>query len=156
MFEEAIVTLEDAGLPKVGGYHQSRIEREWPGISDHNTRVIASVNKWLAMGQSGAFIKVPVREIIAAVADVYKVGYQEIVGERRSKYLIHPRFHAYALAMELRPDLGLPTIARIFNRDHSTLIHGRNAWHTSYARLKTAHIAAVNAILFPDAEPMVG
>jgi hypothetical protein len=140
-----------------GGWYKQRVAREWPDAETHNERVIASIQSWReAASPDDALIRIPVVKIVKTVCDVYKVGYGELVGPRRHKYLIYPRYHAMALTVSLRPDLSLTTIGQQFNRDHSTIIHGRNAWYSTWFEGKGEAIAAVNAILFPDAEPMVG
>lgn len=100
--------------------------------------------------------KRPVREIINAVAEVHKVDAEDILGPRRTQYLICARFHAISLCIRLRPDLSLPSLARIFNRDHTSIIHARDTWHKRKRTRNSAYERAVLAVLFPDAEPMVG
>lgn len=136
-------------------WHEGRLERQWPGDANDSDRIATSVDIWKRMGATH-FEKIPVERIVSVICEVYKVFKDDIIGPRRSLYLMYPRYHAIALTIDLRPDLSLTTIARLFNRDHSTIIHARNAWHTTRWEQKTAQIAVVNSILFKDAEPMVG
>lgn len=140
----------------IGGIHKQRLARDWPACNFHNERVAASIAHWIKAESPDALIRIPVRRIMEAVCEVYKISVHEMVGPVRHRYLVAPRFHAIALAVDLRPDLSLTTIGRLFNRDHSTIINARNVWKTATIEGKGAHIKAVNAILFPDAEPMVG
>lgn len=155
-------------------WHEDRLERQWPGCSTDSERIASSVEFWRKAGERD-MEKIPVLRIIDAVCEAYKVNRGELLGPGRSIYIRLPRFHAVALAIDLRPDMSLTALARIFHRDHSTLINARNQWFSTWGGRKAAHIAAVNAILFnepstagaswrtfsgvvslQDAEPMVG
>ena len=46
----------------------------------------------------------------------------EILGHRRDRYLCNIRQKCYYEVKKLRPDLTFPSIARFFNRDHSTIL----------------------------------
>lgn len=61
--------------------------------------------------------------ILAAVADAYGVRVDELVGGGRHRSIAWPRQAAYVLAYE---HTGLPLIplSKIFNRDHTSLVHG--------------------------------
>lgn len=63
--------------------------------------------------------------IISAVSAYFDVPVKQIVGPRRTKDLILPRQVAVYLAVELTA-LSLPTLGRVFLRDHTTLLHGKN------------------------------
>lgn len=101
-------------------------------------------------------VRIPVCEIINVVCTVYQVRRDELLGPRRNHYLIAPRFHAIALAIELRPDLSLLAIGRLFQRDHTTIMHARDVWARDTKWRRPDQIAAVEAILFRTAEPAVG
>lgn len=63
-------------------------------------------------------------QILNTVAKLSKMTVQHLLGPRRgSKYVI-PRQVAMLLIRECRPNLSLPQIARVFKRDHTTVIHG--------------------------------
>jgi len=100
--------------------------------------------------------RIPVHAIVHAVCTVYQVRRDELLGPRRNHYLISPRFHAVALAVDLRPDLSLTTIARLFHRDHTTIMHARDAWARNTKWRRHDRVQAVDAVLFHAAEPMVG
>lgn len=68
-------------------------------------------------------IRTPVRTIINVVADKHHVTLEEIIGPSRSSKISEARHEAMALAYQNRPDLSTPMIARVFNRDHTTLLH---------------------------------
>lgn len=61
--------------------------------------------------------------IIDRFAKAHKVSVGEIVGPRRSRYLIAPRFEAIVAVAIERPDMSLPQIGRLFNRDHTSIIN---------------------------------
>jgi hypothetical protein len=56
----------------------------------------------------------PVGEILRAVARAAKVTAAELVGPRRHSGLVEARHVAVLLVSELRPDLSVPAIARVF------------------------------------------
>lgn len=47
-----------------------------------------------------------------------------IKGPSRVPHLLHARRHVWTVVHEERPDLSVSTIARMFNRDHSTVFYG--------------------------------
>lgn len=62
-------------------------------------------------------------QLIRAWADHYGVTLAEINGERRLTRIVRAR-HAIWFELWLATRLSLPGIARLFNRDHSTVLHG--------------------------------
>ncbi len=122
----------------------------------HNARVIVAIEKWRDAVEDAPPIKIPVSAIIDAVCEVYKVEKFELLGPRRNARLVSPRYHAINMAIDLRPDMSLTQLGRIFHRDHTVIMHARKAWANLYNKGKGAHIAAVNAILFKEMEPMIG
>lgn len=62
-------------------------------------------------------------DILKRLAEEYFVTVADIVGERRFKRLIEPRFRAY---WQMRKELGmsLEAIGHVMNRDHSSILHG--------------------------------
>jgi len=155
MREESIMTLRDNDGPAMGGWHHTRLERQWPGDHTDSERISTSIQFW-RKAEDRDFQKIPVEKIIRAVCDAYKVTKEDLLSPRRQGHIMVPRYHAIALTVDLRPDLSLSTIGRLFDRDHSTIIHARGAWAMNFAHLRRAHIAVVNSMLFPDAEPMIG
>ncbi len=121
-------------------------------MSGTATGRLQDVGRSLGMGTR----RIPTKEIIAAVAQAHKVEVDDILGHGRSRFLICARHHAITQCIELRPDLSLSHIGRIFNRDHSTIIHARDSWAKKNGVMRPAQRRAVYAILFKDAEPMVG
>lgn len=75
-----------------------------------------------AFAQEGE--KIPVKAIIHAVGLLHRITPAEITGRGRGKEIALARFDAYALVKYLRPDHSLPMIAREFNRDHTSVLHG--------------------------------
>lgn len=65
-----------------------------------------------------------VPEIFAALTEATGKGAQDLVCPRRSRDLSQPRFLAYWLFKNLRPDLSLPSIGKAMNRDHTSVMHG--------------------------------
>lgn len=71
-----------------------------------------------------------VLEIVCACAEEWEVSLALVLGPRRAQPAALARQVAMYLAVELRPDLSYPTIARLLDRDHTTIIHAarRIAW----------------------------
>lgn len=65
----------------------------------------------------------PVPQIVAEVLKDYPgVTWKDIIGVRRSKHLIEPRYKCMNAVYQERSDLSLPVIGRIFKRDHSLIL----------------------------------
>lgn len=66
----------------------------------------------------------PVKQIILDVLSQYPgITYDDIIGPRRHKVITEPRQKCMAAVYEQRPDLSMPVIAKMFRRDHTTLLH---------------------------------
>lgn len=63
------------------------------------------------------------QQIIEFVAGKTRLGINALVGESRSQYLVRPRYIA-AYAIHNITGLGVETIAEMFNRDRTTILHG--------------------------------
>jgi len=67
------------------------------------------------------------RAIIAAAAAEYSVTVDDILGPRRFGRFLKAR-HAAMRAVKLaRPEMSYPTMGRIFNRDHTTVMNALGA-----------------------------
>ena len=62
-------------------------------------------------------------DIMAAVAKVAGITTAQMCGASREKRFAHPRHIAMLLCRDLRPDLSMPKIGFLFNRDHTTVLH---------------------------------
>jgi hypothetical protein len=71
-------------------------------------------------------MRISVRHIQEVVAADFGLSSDEIRSNRKLPEQAHPRQVAMYLARELTP-LSLPSIGRIFDRDHSTIVHGIRA-----------------------------
>ena len=60
--------------------------------------------------------------IVGDVASRHGVTVEEILGPRRHRHIINARFEAIAKVVEARPQWSYPTIGKLFNRDHSTIM----------------------------------
>lgn len=65
----------------------------------------------------------PAQSIIRHVASLYGVSYGDIVGHRRNRKIVAARHAAVRAVADARPDMTLPGMGRVFNRDHTTLLH---------------------------------
>lgn len=61
--------------------------------------------------------------ILQEVAAAYGVTMAELLGPRRSVRLVAIRHEAIALIYCARPDMSLPQIGRVVNRDHTAILH---------------------------------
>lgn len=73
--------------------------------------------------QSGEDAKIPARDIVKAIAAANGVKFGDIVGPRRNTSLVKIRFEAIRQVADLRSDLSLPALGRVFNRDHTSILH---------------------------------
>lgn len=70
-------------------------------------------------------LKVPCHIIIQHVAREFEVPPSDILSRRRGEKILAARRAAYAVVSEMRKDIPLIVIARVFRgRDHSSLIRG--------------------------------
>lgn len=79
---------------------------------------------------------VTVKRIKDAVCRYYDITPNEMMSHRRSLRICRPRQIAQALCAELTP-LSLPAIGRMFDRDHTTVMHSI----TTVKRLEKIHEA---------------
>lgn len=66
-----------------------------------------------------------VSKIQKLISETYRIGRMELLGHRRNKSSAFPRQIAMYLCTKLTI-LSLPTIGRLFDRDHTTILHARN------------------------------
>jgi hypothetical protein len=62
-------------------------------------------------------------QFIKKMASLTKFSYEEIIGPRRSVDLVRERHRIIVAVKETYNNLSYPQIARLFNRDHTTIIH---------------------------------
>lgn len=67
--------------------------------------------------------KPSVIDLIRLVASKHGVTVSAIKGSARHRAIVAIRHEAMAFVYKLRPDLSLPQIGRVFNRDHTTILH---------------------------------
>ena len=65
----------------------------------------------------------PVRLIIAVVAAIFNLPLRTMYSKRRDPRAAKIRFAAYYLA-HLHTEYSYPQIGRVFNKDHTTIMHG--------------------------------
>ncbi|MCJ2098468.1 helix-turn-helix domain-containing protein [Methylobacterium sp. E-046] len=64
------------------------------------------------------------KRIIAQVAEAFGFTHADIVGDGRTSDVVRARYAAIAAVREVRPDLSLPRLGRLFGgRDHTTMLH---------------------------------
>lgn len=62
------------------------------------------------------------KSIIIEYASRHGVRYRDIVGVSRAKSLVIIRHAAIRAVADARPDMSLPQIGHVFNRDHTTIL----------------------------------
>lgn len=63
------------------------------------------------------------QDIIRQVCDAYDMDVDVVLGASRYRGVVDVRQQAMAAVYQMRPDLSFPQIGRLFNRDHTTVIH---------------------------------
>ena len=80
-------------------------------------------------------VKRPIRAIVEEVLRDYPgITWEDVKGVHRSRALTTPRHHCMAAVYEQRPDLSFPSIARHFDRDHTTVLHAVKKFSTLRAK----------------------
>jgi chromosomal replication initiation ATPase DnaA len=64
-----------------------------------------------------------VSDIIRAAALRHGVSVRAILGPRKDRMVVVARMEAMATAYDVRRDLSLPAIGRLFGRDHTTILN---------------------------------
>lgn len=67
-----------------------------------------------------------VRDVIAIVAYCHGMTLEELLSERRFKEQVHARQLAVHLVLQVFPHVSLCRIAKVMNRDHTTIMHARD------------------------------
>lgn len=65
----------------------------------------------------------PAKDIASRVAAMHGFTLAELAGDRRDRKLIEARFDAIKAVADARPDMSLIRIGKIFNRDHTSILH---------------------------------
>jgi len=64
-----------------------------------------------------------IKSLIANAAKVNGVTYEAIMSRARPRDVCRARFDAIAAVSAAYPDMSFPRIGKIFNRDHSSIVH---------------------------------
>lgn len=67
--------------------------------------------------------KVSARKLMRVVAEGYGVTDLDLMGPRRDRFIVRVRHEAIRAVADARPDMTLPQIGKVFNRDHTSVIH---------------------------------
>lgn len=67
-----------------------------------------------------------VRDVLTAVSRAGPYSEAQILGPRRDTDLVEWRQAAHYIAAEGSNRVSLPQVGRVFNRDHTTILHSRN------------------------------
>jgi chromosomal replication initiation ATPase DnaA len=64
-----------------------------------------------------------IKHLIATAAAANGVTYEAIMSRARPRDVCRARFDAIAAVSSAYPDMSFPRIGKIFNRDHSSIVH---------------------------------
>lgn len=92
------------------------IERE-RAAARATAAIIAQYREIIVLG-----VKRSARDIIRDTAKQQGVSVDDIVGRSTHKPIVYARHLAIYRVRKERPDMSLPQIGRIFNRDHTTIL----------------------------------
>ena len=84
-------------------------------------------------------VSITVDKIFTAIFNKYKISRDEIVGPKRNKEIAVARHVSIYLIREMT-EMSFPNIAKIFNRDHSTVI---TSYNSTYQRAQLDSVFAV-------------
>lgn len=81
----------------------------------------------IAITETGALDKdiYSVSSLVKAVCHMFAVNKEDLLGKRRMAYIVTPRHILYYLGYK-NTSHSLPSLGRFLDRDHTSLIHGRN------------------------------
>lgn len=83
----------------------------------------SAVQEYRIIDLSAGSVRVPARTIIEQVSQSTGIPYAEIIGVARKRSIAVARMIAMYEVRMRRPDLSLPQIAKIFRKDHTTVLH---------------------------------
>ncbi len=133
----ALVDAQELRL-RVDARHRSEIAALERRVSDleaevlNRDRRILELECFLADRSTSAkpdAAAVSTASILRLVSDVTGVGQAVIMSVDRSDPVAAARHMAIALIAEMRPDISLPAIGRLFGRDHTSILHAIRAVH---------------------------
>jgi len=62
-------------------------------------------------------------DLIAEIAEQHDVSLADVIGPSRFRHIINARFAAIRAVRQRYPEMSLPQLGRLFNRDHTTILH---------------------------------
>lgn len=168
--------LPVAEVARVVGVHKDEIEAIWPKLAPQEIgRRIATTAIKPEYGTVGEFaegassvwtpnvVTVPRRLTCRAIAVIVAAYYDDTVsaltGPIRRRPLVYRRMMAMVLCRDLM-DESLPRIGRVFNRDHTTVMHGvehmrakiaagEGNWRADYEALRSSIAASFQLVAHP-------
>ena len=63
------------------------------------------------------------RAPIAEIAERHEVSLADVLGPSRFQHVVRARFAAIRAVRQRYPEMSLPQLGRLFNRDHTTILH---------------------------------
>ena len=105
----------------------ARREREEAERAERWRKIVAERQRKAAEAEAIVTVSVDaptsIRALIRATELRHGLPAGSIVGHDRSRSVTSARFEAMAKAREMRPELSLPQLGRIFHRDHTTILY---------------------------------
>lgn len=69
--------------------------------------------------------RLDVSRIIEIVSDIYEISPFDVTSKSRNEEFVKARYSCYAIIESLKKNYSFIDIGAMFNRDHSSIIHGR-------------------------------
>lgn len=104
-----------------------RLHKLTADLSERNLQLAAEIS---GLRARLAFYDTPrgtVRDVISEMAEKHDVRAEEITGVLRTAHIVIARQEAMYEARQRLPHLTIGQIARVFRRDHTTVLHGVRA-----------------------------
>jgi len=106
---------------------EAKLQRLELDLADAQARILSQAEMLLAINDVGdepTDNRRPVPAIVAEVlADYPGTTWADVKSLRRTRELVAPRQACMVAVYDERKDLSLPQIGRLFNRDHTTVLH---------------------------------
>lgn len=91
--------------------------------AENEAELVRTLAAYRCIVVRGTGPKEPARDIVAKVAALHGMTASEVISARRDRKTVEARFDAIKAVADARPDLSLPQIGRIFERDHTSILH---------------------------------
>ena len=114
-----------SGQARIAREVDARLKREVDELIDRKTRERIAEIEQMQLPKGPA-----IGEVLSLVSEVTNTPMPDLVGPRRTRSLVWPRYLAIHVLLAVRPDLSLPAIGRAMgNRDHTSILAARRRFY---------------------------